>query len=73
MVTTDVSRQSDQTLIAAKLDEIQILRAIAALLVVLHHVLLTAPRYYPSSPNIAQLGFIGQIGVDIFLSSAVLL
>jgi exopolysaccharide production protein ExoZ len=52
-----------------RLDNLQVLRGIAAVLVVFHHVLLTIDRYYGYRPEFSATGSIsniGEAGVDIF-------
>lgn len=45
---------------------IQILRTLAAMMVVFHHSLSATERYSTPIPSLASLNAIGQSGVDLF-------
>lgn len=67
-MTNDADRRPTLDLNSGKLDAIQLLRAIAALAVVVHHVGLTLTSYYPTplSSPLMMLSGLGAAGVDLF-------
>lgn len=70
MTSQAVARQSTSAVLPRrhKLDEIQVLRGVAALAVVFHHYALAVQEYGPSRSWIvsSNLGALGACGVDVF-------